>query len=86
MKYKILFSFSDILREWDCIYAINPTLGMTETGLPVIVNIMAADSLVMQGARASAAMVLIIGQVNLEYSLPAVAKLCDDACMTRVCF
>ena len=40
---------------------------MTETGLPFIVNIMAADGLVMQGAWASAVMVLTIGQVILDY-------------------
>ena len=54
---RIYLYFSTIFQNWDDIGSWNPSLWETCTSLSYAFNTMAADVLVMQGARALAAMV-----------------------------
>ena len=60
-KHKIIFSSSIISLHWNSICKWNPSLQK-------MFNTMVTDDLVMQGARASVAMVLIIDPVILKLS------------------
>ena len=59
-KYKNIFEFSIISQHWVRVGIWNHSSWKTRTPLSYIVKIMAADALVMQGTRASVAMVLTL--------------------------
>ena len=56
---KNIFAFSVISQHWDGTRSVNPSSWMIRTHVSCMVSTMAADDLAAQGARASAAMVLI---------------------------
>ena len=64
-----IFTFYVISRHWYDAGSWNPFSSKTRTNLFYIVNIMAADVLATQGARASATMILT--KLNRDNSVPA---------------
>ena len=68
-KYNNIFAFSMISQHWDGTGSLNPSLCETRNHLSYLVNTRVADDLVIQGARASATMVL----VKLFWNLPVPA-------------
>ena len=74
MKHKTIFTFCIIAQYTDGTGCWNPSLCKTRNSSSCIVNTMAADGLVMQGARASGAMVLTKFSWNILVSAPEELK------------
>ena len=82
-EQKLIFTSYVISPHWHDTGSRNPSSSKTRTYLFCIVNIMGADVLVTQGARASAAMILTL--LNWINSVPACYGLTHWGRVTHIC-